>query len=304
MNYRRLLSKDTNHLDLGVGIGLRSVHYDYVMKHRPAVPWFEVISENFMGLRNATERPSLIGGRPLEILKLIRKDYPVMLHGVSLNIGSMDPLRQDYLKRLKNLADQIEPVFVSDHLCWTGVGGENLHDLLPLPYTEEALAHVVERIQRVQDFLKKPFLLENVSSYLSYKQSEMEEWEFLTEVAHRSGCGLLLDINNVYVSAHNHNFNPITYLKGIPAEKVFQMHLAGYSQEDHLLIDTHDHPVSGPVWDLYAAAVRRFTHVPTLIEWDEKIPPFSVLMSEAERAQKVREVEIGKNELAPLSTSV
>jgi len=295
--------------DLGIGVGLRSNHYGAILSQRPAIPWFEVISENFMTLRNTDPArhtsggPSAepcggrnlgAGGRPREILDLIRKDYPIMLHGVSLNIGSTDPLRLDYLKKLKVLAEETQPLWVSDHLCWTGVEGENLHDLLPIPYTEEALAHVVERVKQVQDILGRRILLENVSSYVSYKHSEMSEWEFIAELARRADCGVLLDINNVYVSAVNHGFNPETFLEGIPIDRVRQMHLAGYMEEENgFLIDTHDHPVTATVWDLYRKAVRRFGAVPALIEWDDHIPPFDVLAQEARKAEEIRSDVLG-----------
>jgi len=279
---------------LGVGVGLRSTHYGHILDHRPAVPWFEVISENYMGIRGAVASGTLGGGRPREILEKIRQDYPIMLHGVSLNIGSTDPLRLDYLDRLKELAKHFQPVWVSDHLCWTGVRGENLHDLLPLPYNEETLQHVVSRVRQVQDHLGRRILLENVSSYLTYKHSDMTEWEFVAELSRRADCGVLLDVNNIQVSARNHGFDPYEYLKGIPRGRVCQMHLAGYSEEDGLLIDTHDHPVSNTVWELYAEAVRRFGDVPALIEWDDKIPPFEVLQNEAAQAEKIRESVLGK----------
>lgn len=288
--------------DLGVGVGLRSNHYGAILSQRPAIPWFEVISENFMTLRNTDpESRGFPGGRPREMLDLIRKDYPIVLHGVSLNIGSTDPLWLDYLKKLKVLADETQPLWVSDHLCWTGVEGENLHDLLPIPYTEEALAHVAERVKQVQDLLGRRILLENVSSYVSYKHSQMPEWEFVAELARRADCGILLDVNNVYVSAMNHGFDPKTYLDGIPVDRVRQMHLAGYSQEDTgFLIDTHDHPITSPVWDLYRESVRRFGAVPALIEWDDKIPPFEVLEQEAKKAETIRE-EVFKEQMICLS---
>jgi uncharacterized protein len=269
--------------DLGVGIGLRNAHYGHILDKRPGVPWFEVISENFMSLRTGS------GGRPFEILEAVRKEYPIMLHGVSLNIGSTDPLRMDYLCQLKDLAAKTQPIFVSDHLCWTGVGGENLHDLLPLPYTEEALRHVAGRVEQVQDLLGRRILLENVSSYVTYKHSEMTEWEFIAELSRRTDCGVLLDVNNVFVSATNHGFNPRDFINGIPQDRVGQMHLGGYTDSDGFFIDTHDHPVSNPVWDLYGEAVRRFGAVPTLIEWDDKIPPFEVLQEEARKATAIRE---------------
>src|SRR5579862_2423113 len=313
-------NNDFNHvlpprLDLGVGVGLRSNHYGAILSQRPAIPWFEVISENFMTLRNTDPglqptgdpaRPMCgglesRGGRPREILDLIRKDYPIMLHGVSLNIGSTDPLRLDYLKKLKILAEETQPLWVSDHLCWTGVEGENLHDLLPIPYTEEALAHVTERVKQVQDILGRRILLENVSSYVSYKHSEMPEWEFVAELARRADCGILLDVNNVFVSATNHGFDPKEYLEGIPVDRVRQMHLAVYSEQDTgFLIDTHDHPVTSPVWDLYRESVRRFGAVPALIEWDDKIPPFHVLEQEAKKAEEIR-AEVFKEQMICLS---
>jgi uncharacterized protein (UPF0276 family) len=273
--------------ELGVGLGLRPVHYDHVLSRRPAVSWFEVISENYMGLRGGSS-----GGRPLEVLEKVRRDYPVMLHGVSLSIGSADALNQDYLKRLKRLIGIVEPGIVSDHLCWPGVDGRNLHDLLPLPYTEAVIDHVAARLRRVQEFLGRRILVENVSSYLTYRHSEMTEWEFLTEIAVRADCGILLDVNNIHVSAVNHGFNALDYINAIPVERVGQMHLAGYSDEGGFLIDTHDHPVSAPVWDLYAAAIRRFGRVPTLIEWDDKIPSFERLEQEAARAEEVRDAAV------------
>lgn len=272
---------------LGIGLGLRASHYDHVLSRRPAVSWFEAISENYMGLRGG---PS--GGRPLEMLEEVRGRYPVTLHGVSLNVGSADPLNRDYLKRLKRLVRVIEPAIVSDHLCWTGVDGRNLHDLLPLPYTEAAIEHVAARLRHVQEFLGRRILIENVSSYLTYRQSEMTEWEFLAEIASRADCGILLDVNNIHVSAVNHGFNALDYLDGIPRARVGEMHLAGYSDEGGFLIDTHDHPVSDPVWDLYAEASRRFGRAPTLIEWDDKIPSFERLEREAARAAEVRDVAV------------
>jgi uncharacterized protein (UPF0276 family) len=273
--------------ELGVGLGLRPVHYDHVLSRRPAVSWFEVISENYMGLRGGSS-----GGRPLEVLEKVRRHYPVMLHGVSLNIGSADPLNRDYLKRLKRLTRIIEPAIVSDHLCWTGVAGRNLHDLLPLPYNEATINHVAARLRHVQEFLGRRILIENVSSYLTYRHSEMTEWEFLAEIASRADCGILLDVNNIHVSAVNHGFNALDYINAIPVERVGQMHLAGYSDEGGFLIDTHDHPVSDPVWDLYTAAIRRFGRVPTLIEWDDKIPSFERLEQEAARATEVRDAAV------------
>ncbi len=262
---------------LGHGVGLRRDHFDRVLAGPTRIDWFEVISENFM----------VRGGRPLEVLTRVRERYPIVLHGVSLSIGSNDPLNEDYLDALAVLAHRFEPAWVSDHLCWAGVGGHYAHDLLPLPYTGEALRHVVARVQQVQDRLRRPIALENVSSYVAYRASEMNEWEFIAEVARRSGCGILLDINNIYVSSVNHRFDPGDYLAGIPAEKVWQFHLAGHSDKGAWLIDTHDHPVIDPVWDLYRDAVRRFGEVSALIEWDDHIPPFERLEAESEKARSI-----------------
>jgi uncharacterized protein (UPF0276 family) len=272
---------------LGVGLGLRPPHYPRVLSSDPlppAVSWFEVVSENYMGLEDLDSR----GGRPLHILEKVRSRFPIVLHGVSLSIGSTDPLRRDYLERLKWLAHRVEPELLSDHVCWTGQGGRNLHDLLPLPYTEEAIRHIVSRVSEVQDILGRQFMLENVSSYLTYSHSEMKEWDFLAEISRRSGCALLLDVNNVYVSARNHGFDPMEYLRGIPRESVKQMHLAGHSDHGTHLIDTHDHPVTDAVWELYEQALGLFGQVATLIEWDDQIPSFDVLAEEAAKAEKVR----------------
>ncbi|MBI3549630.1 MAG: DUF692 domain-containing protein [Elusimicrobia bacterium] len=265
----------------GVGLGLRPPHYEHVLNRRPAVPWFEAVSENYMGPRGGS------GGRPLEKLLAVRRDYPVALHGVSLNVGSVDPLDAEYLKRLKTLVALVEPAHVSDHLCWTGVDMRNLHDLLPLPYDEGAIEHVASRVRKVQDLLGRRILLENVSSYLSYGHSTMTEWEFVAEIARRADCGVLLDVNNVYVSSVNHGFDPRRYLEAIPRERVGYMHLAGYSIAEGFLIDTHDHPISDPVWSLFGDAARRFGGVPALIEWDGNIPAFERLEAEARRAREV-----------------
>jgi uncharacterized protein (UPF0276 family) len=264
---------------LGFGVGLRPKHYPEILDVWPDVGWFEIISENFM----------VRGGRPLQVLERIRQRYPVVMHGVSLSIGSTDPLSTEYLYQLKELARCIEPAWVSDHLCWTGIGGHNLHDLLPLPYTEEALAHVVERVRRVQDVLGRRILLENVSTYLELQQSTMPEWEFLTAVAERADCGILLDVNNIFVSAFNHGFAAMDYINAVPVERAHQFHLAGHSDRGTFLHDTHDHPVADPVWELYAAAVQRFGRVSTLIEWDDRIPPFTELHAEAMHARRIFE---------------
>lgn len=225
------------------------------------------------------------GGRPLYVLEKIRERYPVVMHGVSLSIGSTDPLDKGYLKRLKDLAERIQPAWISDHLCWTGVGGHNLHDLLPLPYTEETIHHLVDRIKEVQDFLGRQILLENVSSYMTFAASAMTEWDFLRGVAEEADCRILLDLNNIYVSAFNHSFDPVEYLEAVPADRVGQFHLAGHSDHGAYLLDTHDHPIKPAVWDLYTKALERFGPISTLIEWDEKIPPFPKLQESAERAR-------------------
>lgn len=262
---------------LGFGVGLRRDHYAHILDSRPRVDWFEIVSENFM----------VGGGRPLEVIDAVAAQYPVVMHGVSLSIGSADPLRRDYLRELKALAARIKPAWISDHLCWTGVGGRNLHDLLPLPYNEEAVRHVASRIREVQDFLERPIALENVSSYMTLRASTMTEWEFLAAVAEGADCGILLDINNIFVSAFNHGFDALKYIDSIPCERVVQFHLAGHSDHGSYLLDTHDHPVCDEVWALYAHAVRRFGAVSALIEWDDNIPAFDVLLETAERARKI-----------------
>ena len=264
---------------LGFGVGLRTTHYSEILETYPAVDWFEVISENYM----------VSGGRPLHILEKVRGRYPIALHGVSLSIGSTDPLNLNYLRQLKELAQRFQPAWVSDHLCWTSVGGHNAHDLLPLPYTSEALVYVVERVSRVQDILGRRILLENVSTYLQFQQSTLPEWEFLAQVAEQADCGILLDVNNIFVSAFNHGFSAEAYLQAVPVERVHQFHLAGHSDKETFLHDTHDHPVADAVWDLYAQAVRRFGRVSTLIEWDDQIPPFAEVHAQALRAQRIAE---------------
>jgi len=265
--------------DLGCGVGLRREHYGYVLEHRPAIDWFEIISENFM----------VPGGRPLWVLDQVRERYPIVMHGVSLSIGSIDPLSYDYLAELKKLAARARPAWVSDHLCWTGVGGKNAHDLLPLPYTEETIDHVARRVRAVQDYLERPLVLENVSSYLSYRHSVLTEWECLSEISRRSGCYLLFDVNNVYVSAFNHHYDPLEYLGAIPVDRVVQFHLAGHTDKGNHLLDTHDHPIIDPVWSLYAEAVRRFGQLSTLIERDDDIPELPEVAAEAEHARRIRE---------------
>lgn len=261
----------------GYGLGLRRQHYAAILDSQPELGWFEILTENYL----------VDGGKPLHYLERIRALYPLAMHGVALSIGGSDALDVDYLQHVKNLARRIEPMWISDHLCWTGVDGLNMHDLLPLPYTETTLRHVVERVQRVQDFLGRQLLLENVSSYIAYTASIMSEWEFLREVAERADCLLLLDINNIYVSAINHDFDALTYLRNIPAARVRQFHLAGHTQRGNYLIDTHDRPVIQPVWDLYAAAVGLFGPVATMIERDDNIPPLETLLDELAIARTI-----------------
>jgi len=260
---------------LGFGLGLRVDHYEAILAGCEGIDWFEALTENYL----------VPGGKPLNYLMRVRERYPLVLHGVSLSIGSSAPLDREYLRQLKTLAARIEPAWISDHLCWTGVCGRNTHDLLPLPYTEEALAHVAERVRAVQEFLGRRILLENVSSYVSFRDSQLTEWEFLTEIATRADCLILLDVNNIYVSAVNHEFDPLDYLNAIPIERVQQMHLAGHENHGDYLIDTHDHPICDPVWELYAAAVRRFGAVSTMIERDDHIPPLPELCAELAQAR-------------------
>ncbi len=262
--------------DLGVGVGLRRPHYSHVIAEKPAIGWFEVIAENFM----------VDGGRPLQVLEQVRANYPVVLHGVSLSLGSTDPLNRQHLKNLARLAQRFEPAWVSDHLCWTGVGGHNLHDLLPLPYTEEAVFHIARRIREVQETIGRPLMIENVSSYLTYAASAMTEWDFLSAIAEEANCGILLDINNIFVSAFNHRFRATDYIESVPIDRVAQFHLAGHSDYGSYLLDTHDHPIRSEVWELYEYAVRRFGRVSTLIERDDNIPEFPELMTEANEAEQ------------------
>ena len=272
-------NSDSSRPYLGYGLGLRKEHYEAVLSERPNVDWFEILSENYM----------VQGGKPLDYLTRIREHYPMVMHGVSMSIGSTEPLNFDYLKRLKELIKRVEPEWISDHLCWTGVNGLNLHDLMPLPYTEEAIKHVADRVSQVQDYLGQQILLENVSSYVSYSDSEMTEWEFFNEVTERADCNMLLDINNIYVSAYNHNFDPYTYLTAMPSERVHQFHLAGHTHESNLIIDTHDHPIADPVFDLYAVAVQHFGRVSTMIERDDNIPPLPELLTELDQVKNIAE---------------
>ncbi len=262
----------------GFGLGLRVAHYaDFADGPRQPVDWLEIISENYL----------VPGGKPLHFLDRIRADYPMVMHGVSMSIGSSDPLDMDYLRQLKALAERVQPGWISDHLCWTGVDHANLHDLLPLPYTEAVLKHLEPRIAQVQDLLGRPLVLENVSSYVGYAADEMSEWQFIAELVRRSGCRLLLDVNNVYVSARNHGFDAKDFIDAMPAGSVAQIHLAGHEDLGDLLIDTHDHPVRDEVYELYAYTIRRIGFRPTMIERDDRIPPLAELLDELDRVRSV-----------------
>jgi len=262
---------------LGYGLGLRTEYYETILETNPDVDWFEILSENYM----------VKGGKPLYYLDAIRERYPVVMHGVSMSIGGTDPLNFNYLKDLKTLIDRAQPRWVSDHLCWTGQGGNNLHDLMPLPYNDDAIKHVVERVKAVQDYLGQQILLENVSSYVTYKHSVMSEWEFYSRVVEEADCLMLLDINNIYVSSRNHEFDCMDYLNDVPKNRVQQFHLAGHTDYGDYVIDTHDHPVVDPVWDLYAKALKRFGPVATMIERDDHMPPFDELMAELNQARTI-----------------
>ncbi|GAA5182285.1 DUF692 domain-containing protein [Niveibacterium umoris] len=270
----------------GFGLGLRVEHYRDFVDTRPAVDWLEIISENYM----------VPGGKPLHFLDTIRRDYPMVMHGVSLSIGSADPLDRKYLGELKALADRVQPAWISDHLCWTGVDHHNLHDLVPMPYTEAALQHLCERIDQVQSFLGQQILLENVSSYVAFAQDEMSEWDFVAEIARRADCLLLLDVNNVYVSSINHGFDARRYIDAMPASRVRQIHLAGHEDHGDFLIDTHDHPVCDPVWTLYDYTLRRVGAVPTMIERDDHIPLLAELLAELDHAREVSRLALGQHE--------
>lgn len=276
------------HAHLGFGVGLRTVHFPHILKHNPQVDWFEIISENFMDSQ----------GRPRYVLEQLAERYPIVMHGVSMSIGSSDPLNFDYLSRLKSLADQVGARWISDHICWTGVAGLNGHDLLPVPFTEQTLRHVVERIRIVQDFLERPLVLENPSSYVTFADSTMPEWEFVIRMAEESNCGLLLDVNNVYVSAVNHDFDPAEFIRNMPFERVVQFHLAGHTDCRTHLIDTHDGPVVDPVWDLYRLAHQLTGGVSTLLEWDAGIPEFPVVHAEVLKARDYMTAALDANTTA------
>ena len=262
---------------LGFGLGLRANHYEEVLQTKPKVDWFEIITENYL----------VPGGKPLYYLDKIREHYPMVMHGVSLSIGSTDPLDKNYLKSVKKLANRVQPQWISDHLCWTGVNNNNNHDLLPLPYTEDAIGHISNRIIEVQDFLGQQILIENVSSYLTYKDSIMTEWDFINEILSRSGCLLLLDVNNVYVSSVNHQFNPLDYINALPSDKICQIHLAGHLNKGNYIIDTHDHEIIDAVWRLYEKTIKAHGMISTMIERDDNIPPLSELLEELTKAKKI-----------------
>jgi uncharacterized protein len=262
---------------LGYGLGLRTEHYLSILENKPKVDWFEVLSENYM----------VPGGKPLYFLDRIKELYPLVMHGVSLSIGSVEPIDKTYLHDLRKLADRIQPKWISDHLCWTGVHGQNIHDLLPLPYTEETANHVVERVKQVQDFLGRRLLLENVSSYASYIDSDMTEWEFISYIANKADCLLLLDVNNIYVSSYNHHFDAKAFVDGVPHNRVCQIHLAGHQNNGDYIIDTHDAPVIDPVWNLYAYTIAKLGNISTMIERDDNIPALEILVDELQRAREI-----------------
>lgn len=261
--------------NIGLGVGLRTVHFAHILKNQPEVDWFEVISENFMDSQ----------GRPRYVLEQIAERYPIVMHGVSMSIGSTDPLDMGYLKKLRGLAHAVNARWISDHLCWTGVAGRNTHDLLPIPFNEQTLRHVVQRIKVVQDVLGRRLVLENPSSYVTFRDSTMDEWTFIRRMAEEADCGLLLDVNNVYVSSFNHDMDPVTFIESLPHGRVVQFHLAGHTRYETHLIDTHDHPVIDPVWALYKLAHRLTGGVSTLLEWDANIPPFQELHAEVLKAR-------------------
>jgi uncharacterized protein (UPF0276 family) len=273
-----MISNLWNLPDLGFGIGLRQVHYQYILEHMPPVDWFEIISENYMNQ----------GGYSWYILEQIKERYPIVNHGVSLSVGSSDPINMNYLKKLKKLTDILNPPWISDHLCWTGINGKNTHDLLPLPYTEQTLAHVIEKVRIIQDFLERRLILENTSTYAAFTVSSMTEWEFIARMAEKADCGLLLDINNVYVNSYNHGFDPTEFINAIPAARICQYHLAGHTNKGSYLLDTHSDIVIDPVWDLYRLSCQYTGGRATLLEWDEAIPDFDIVHAQALKARQYR----------------
>lgn len=263
----------------GCGIGLRLEHFEDINAQQPKIPWFEILSDNYL----------IEGTAQRNYLYQLRNNYPVTFHGVGLSIGSTDPLNMDYLKRLKKLKHEVQPAWISDHLCWTSAHGIVTHDLIPLPYTETVVKHIVDRIKQVQDFLGEQIVIENVSSYLQFKSTEMSEWDFINEVIRQSDCRLLLDVNNIYVSAQNHKFDAEEYLFSMPAERVAEIHLAGYEDRGTHLLDTHSRPVTPPVWDLFKKAIQHVGHVPVLIEWDNDIPSLERVIAEADKAKSIQQ---------------
>lgn len=283
--------------DLGLGVGLRNKHLPHILEHGPGVEWFEIISENYMGNHGYTRHA----------LDRIAKECKIVMHGVSMSLGSTDPLDMDYLHRIRDLAEEIQPVWVSDHLCWTGNAGINTHDLLPMPLNEESFSHVASRIEAAQKFLNRPLVIENPSTYLEFKESTIPECVFLARLCEVTGCGLLLDVNNVYVSAHNHRYDPEEYIRTLPAERIVQIHLAGPTDYGHLLVDTHDHPVPSRVWELYALAMKLTGGVATLLEWDANIPDYPELLAELHKANAVLngsipQTGIAHSDTTPIST--
>jgi len=276
--------------DYGVGIGLRIPHYQHILEQKPLVDWFEIISENYM----------VDGGRPLHILDQVLEQYRVVQHGVSMYFGSADPLNREHLRRLKELVRRTKTPWLTDHLCWGSVDGRYTHDLLPMPYTFEAARLTAEKVRQVQDFVEVPVAVENVSSYAEFHMSEMTEWEFLNEVVEQADCGVLLDVNNIYVSSRNHKFNPMEYVNSVSAERVAQIHIAGHSKFERYTLDTHDHPVVEPVWDLYRRAIERCGPTATLLEWDDKIPSFEEVHREALKAN--RYLKASEKSVAPAVT--
>ena len=276
----------------GFGLGLRTQHYEAILDDfsgkAPGVDWFEIISENYMD----------VGGAPRRNLMRIRERYPMVMHGVSLSIGGTDPLDMEYLASLKHLIDMVEPELVSDHLCWTGVHGINLHDLLPLPFTRETIDHVASRIMQVQDYLGRQILIENASTYTAFTADEMTEWEFLSEIVEKADCHILFDVNNIYVSGFNHGFDPLDYLEHVPSSRIKQIHLAGHTHNGDHIIDTHDHPVPDPVWELYGKTIRQIGSVPTMIERDDNIPPFEELVAELQQARALSKAALKPQEAA------
>ena len=274
--------------DLGLGVGLRSQHFPTILSGWPEVDWFEIISENFMDSE----------GYPAYVIDQIAERYPVVMHGVSLSIGSTDPLNLDYLKKLKRLAERTNARWVSDHLCWTGVAGLNTHDLLPFPLTEQSLKHTVAKVKQVQEILERPLILENPSTYLEFEDSTVEDWIFLKELAEQADCGILLDLNNIYVCARNHGWDPVNYIHTIPGDRIVQFHLAGHEDHGTHVIDTHNNSVVDEVWELYRIAHKHAGSTATLLEWDADIPPFDELLAEVNKAKLYRDGELELNEIS------